>query len=155
MSNSHKFHASIDGSVSPKSIRKMKKTWVSTHYEYYAGFDGSAKPNPGQMRIGGWICGPNGQAIKKFSNDIGLGTNNEAEYRALITLLKIVDKMEVKSIKIVGDSQVVINQVNKKAKARDKRMREFRDEVLSLLKGKYWSLKFIPRKFNADADSLT
>ncbi|KAI0513402.1 hypothetical protein KFK09_009422 [Dendrobium nobile] len=38
-------------------------------------------------------------------------TNNEAEYEALITGLELAILMEIKEIKIFGDSQLVINQV--------------------------------------------
>ena len=57
--------------------------------KYTAGFDGSSMPNPGQMRIGGWIRKPKDNIlIYSFSTNIGHGSSCEAEYLALITLLK-------------------------------------------------------------------
>ena len=120
-----------------------------------AGFDGSATPNPGQMMIGGWIRDPSGKQIYSFSRAIGEGTNNIAEYQALLTLLKEARKLGIKNISIQGDSALIINQVKGIWKARDPRMVQYKNRVHAVLKHMDWELHHVLRRFNKEADSLT
>ena len=39
-------------------------------------------------------------------------SNNETEYKALIVGLRLMHELQVRSVKIFSDSQVVVNQVN-------------------------------------------
>ncbi len=124
-------------------------------YEGY--FDGSAAPNPGQMKIGGFIRRVSDkEIIHKFSIDLGHGTNNEAEYLSLIQLCDPLEKLGIEKIKIYGDSQLVVNQVTGQWKARDPRMESFKITVLDLLKPiPDWTLSHVKRGMNMEADSLT
>ena len=54
--------------------------------KYTAYFDGSAKPNPGMMKIGGLVKDETGTIKGEYSKELGHGTNNEAEYLSLIIL---------------------------------------------------------------------
>lgn len=123
--------------------------------QYVAAFDGSATPNPGQMKIGGFIKF-NNKYYFKFSRSIGQGTNNIAEYAALLTLVKEAQRLGIQNIYIQGDSQLVVNQVNGIWKAKDYTMKQYRDRVIAVLKHiKQWELKHVVRKHNKEADSLT
>ena len=123
---------------------------------YTGGFDGSATPNPGQMKIGGWIKDPSGKIIFEFSREIGQGTNNVAEYAALLTLVKEANRRGIKEIRIKGDSQIVVNQVNRVWRAKVYNMRFYRRRVLSVLNQMdKWELVHVVRKFNKEADNLT
>lgn len=117
-------------------------------------FDGSATPNPGDMKIGGYFKGQ-GDSYK-YSRDIGYGTNNEAEYHSLLYLVKRLNEYEIHKVKIYGDSKLVINQVNGVWKAREPRMKKLKDEVLKELSTiPNWSLVHVLRDRNKIADSLT
>ena len=85
---------------------------------YTAAFDGGATPNPGQMKIGGFIK-LYGKTIWRYSDSIGHGTNNIAEYASLLRLVKKAQTLGIKNIYIQGDSQLIINQVNGVWKAKD------------------------------------
>lgn len=123
---------------------------------YTAGFDGSATPNPGEMKIGTWINTPEGKRLHTTSLSIGHGTNNEAEYTALLALLAVVRTLKIKDIKIQGDSLLVVNQVNGKWKAKNPKMKEFRDHAQELLEGiDNWELTHVLRDKNSEADALT
>lgn len=120
------------------------------------GFDGSAIPNPGDMKIGGWIKNPQGEQIFEFRRAIGEGTNNLAEYAALLTLVKEVQRRDIKEIKIKGDSQLIVNQVNGIWKAKDPRMYHYKNRVITILQTlDEWELIHVKRKFNKEADDLT
>ena len=119
-------------------------------------FDGSAKPNPGMMKIGGFIRSLDRSTINEYSSKLGHGTNNEAEYLSLIKLLNNALELGILKIKIYGDSALVVNQVNRTWKAKDERMKAFRDEALSkLAKFHEWRLEHVKRDLNMEADFLT
>jgi len=46
-------------------------------------------------------------------------TNNEAEYKALLKVLELAKSMEAESILVLGDSQLVIGQVNGTCEAKE------------------------------------
>ncbi len=75
---------------------------------YNCTFDGCAEPNPGMMGCG-WTI--NDEA---FSCSPGSGTNNEAEYYALINLfVALLDRVQSDdSVEICGDSDLIISQIN-------------------------------------------
>lgn len=72
-------------------------------------FDGGCRPNPGEM---------NGSVI--FSGDVedtvvesfGHGTNNLAEWCAVVYGLRLALQHGITDLVVVGDSQLVINQLN-------------------------------------------
>jgi ribonuclease HI len=123
--------------------------------KYIGAFDGGATPNPGDMKIGGFIK-LYGKTIFSYSDSIGYGTNNIAEYASLLRLVKQAQRLNIQNIYIQGDSQLVINQVNGVWKAKDPRMKQYRDRVIAVLKHiKKWEIKHVVRKHNQEADSLT
>lgn len=123
--------------------------------QYTGAFDGSAKPNPGEMKIGGWIAGPDRRVISEFSENLGYGTNNEAEYNAFIRILEEARKLGIKRISLRGDSQLVVNQINRLWKIKDPRMKELSSKAFSLMEGIEVNLSHVVRKYNKTADSLT
>jgi len=81
--------------------------------------DGACYPNPGNMGIG-IVIYKNGVLIKKISEAIGYGTNNIAEYKALIRGLEEVKKINPERIDVYCDSQLVVKQLNRKYKVKNK-----------------------------------
>jgi phosphoglycerate dehydrogenase-like enzyme/ribonuclease HI len=88
----------------------------------------------------GIVIYKDGELIKKISEAIGYGTNNIAEYKALIRGLEEIKKINPERADIYCDSQLVVNQLNKKFKVRDKgiillfnRVEEIRQTIPSKL----------------------
>jgi len=81
--------------------------------------DGACYPNPGNMAIG-IVIYKDGELFKKISEAIGYGTNNIAEYKALIRGLEEVTKINPERIDVYCDSQLVVKQLNKIYKVKDK-----------------------------------
>jgi ribonuclease HI len=133
------------------------KNSADEKFVYVGHFDGSSKPNPGIMKIGGNIKNLRDMstAIYSFSILLDYGTNNRAEYLALIELLEMGIKKGIKRMNIYGDSKLAVMQVNHKWKA-NKDMAPLRDQVLKLLNNfDHWSLSHVPRALNSEADLLT
>ncbi len=123
--------------------------------------DGGSRGNPGPAAIGVVICDEKGSAIKKYSKDIGVRTNNEAEYEAVIFALgkmkQLFGKEKVQDIDIEFkmDSELVARQLGGHYK--------IEEEKLFPLFIKVWNLKMdfgdisfveIPREKNTEADRL-
>ena len=82
-------------------------------------------------------------------------TNNEVEYEALIKGLEFAKSLEVESIVVQGDSQLVIGQVNGTCKAKEERMKKYLNRMRHLVK-KFKETSFIqaPREENMATDAL-
>lgn len=137
-----------------EEIRKMIKG-ADSQRKFLGFFDGSARPNPGIMTIGGYINDPSGKTIYSYSVNLGEGTNNVAEYNSLKHLLQECKLRGIKRIHIRGDSQLVINQSTGIWKCKDPLMKELCEEIRGLIK--YvpgCTLEWSPRAKNKQADKL-
>ena len=117
--------------------------------------DGSCYPNPGSMGIGVVIYKDN-VLVKKISEYIGHGTNNIAEYRALIRGLEEIKDVRVDRIAAYCDSQLVVKQLNGQYKVKDKKILPLFIKVQKLrekIKGKIFFI-WESRDNNSIADGL-
>jgi ribonuclease HI len=78
----------------------------------YVYTDGGCRGNPGPSAIGIVICDENKKIIQKHKDRIGNGTNNIAEYKALIKALEIAVSHCRKNIFCFLDSELVVRQLN-------------------------------------------
>jgi ribonuclease HI len=125
-------------------------------FKLKAYFDGGSTPNPGVMAIGGYIEDTDKTIIYEYSEVIGHGTNNKAEYTSLLYLCRALVDHQIQNVRIYGDSSLVVNQVNGVYKAKDPSMISLRDQVRQVLDQiEKWELVHIPRNQNKKADLLT
>jgi ribonuclease HI len=75
-------------------------------------FDGGSRGNPGPAGIGVVVRAADGTALVTLGRYIGKATNNVAEYRALITAMEEAKKLGATKVKIRGDSELVVRQMN-------------------------------------------
>lgn len=117
--------------------------------------DGGARGNPGPAAIGVVIRDESGNILNEFGKRIGVGTNNEAEYKALVYGLNALKKLDIDSCVCNLDSELVVKQLNGQYKVKEPRMRILYDEVKELAKG-FVEINFVhvPRKDNSHADKL-
>ena len=86
--------------------------------------DGGSRGNPGPGAIG-ILIRDEGKILTKFSEFIGdMVTNNEAEYTALIKVLKMASEITDGEITCVMDSELVVKQMHGKYKVRHPAMME-------------------------------
>ena len=90
--------------------------------------DGGSRGNPGEAAIGVYIENEKGETIEKISERIGFGTNNEAEYKAVIRALEWLIQnqnlvTENTKIEFFLDSQLVYSQINGLFKVKNERIR--------------------------------
>ena len=82
-------------------------------------------------------------------------TNNEVEYEALLKGLELAKFIKANSILVLGDSQLVIGQINGTCEAKEDRIKRYLKKVAHFVK-KFKEADFvqIPREENVEADTL-
>ena len=116
--------------------------------------DGASRGNPGESGIGVLVIRPDGSR-KEIRDYIGRGTNNEAEYKALITALGHLLAEEISEAKIHTDSQLVASQMNGLWKVRNPKLRTLHSEAKKLVSSlSAIEIEYVPRENNSEADAL-
>ena len=116
--------------------------------------DGACFGNPGPMGIGVAIY-KDGVRVEELSEYIGHGTNNIAEYSAVIKAIKTARSMGENQVHIKSDSQLVVKQLNNEYRVRDPELTVLKKGVESLCVGIDVRFEHIPREKNSEADKLS
>jgi ribonuclease HI len=117
--------------------------------------DGGARGNPGPAAIGVVVSDKNGDVLDEHAEQIGVATNNVAEYRALLKGLERAAALGAREIEIVNDSELVARQLTGVYKVKHPAMRPLYEEALAALRGfDRWRIRSVPRAQNARADAL-
>jgi len=117
--------------------------------------DGGSRGNPGPSAIGVVIND------KGYSEYVGEGTNNEAEYKAVIFALKKTkallgkERLKETEIELKSDSELLVKQLSGEYKIIEPRIQQFFIEIWNL-KQDFLAVEFkaIRREQNYEADSL-
>ena len=117
--------------------------------------DGGARGNPGPAALGVVVRDSGGVIVDERAERIGEATNNVAEYRALLLGLKAAKELGASEVEIVGDSELVVRQVEGRYKVKDATMKKLHAEVKGrLAEFEDWEIRHVKRAHNADADRL-
>jgi ribonuclease HI len=117
--------------------------------------DGGARGNPGPAAIAAVVSDADGEIIHEANETIGRATNNVAEYRALLLGIERGLMLGATELDLVGDSELIVKQVQGKYKVKDAGLKPLHAEVRSKLAGVGdWSIRHVRREHNAEADRL-
>jgi len=117
--------------------------------------DGGARGNPGPAGIGAIILNEAGKVVAEVSEYIGEATNNQAEYKALIAGLVKAKELGVLELEVFLDSELVVKQLNREYRVKDKDLAPLFLEVYNISLGfKKIVFKHIRREKNELADKL-
>jgi ribonuclease HI len=117
--------------------------------------DGAARGNPGPAAVGIVVEDETGRTIYEASRRIGVRTNNEAEYLALIAALHYLKESRVTSADFHLDSELVVRQVLGQYRVKEPRLQSLHGQVVMLLNAvPTRTIRHIPRSRNARADEL-
>lgn len=123
--------------------------------------DGGSRGNPGEAALGVVICDANGNILKKYGEKLGIKTNNEAEYAAVVSALKKVkamfgkEKTKKMHVEMRMDSELIARQLGGIYKIEQERL--FASFIA------IWNLKLdfagvtfvhVPREKNKEADRM-
>ena len=119
--------------------------------------DGGSKGNPGPSSIGG-VGYIDGKKVFEFNKSIGIATNNDAEYQALIKALEQIlnIKSQILKIEFYSDSRLMVNQVKGLFKVKNGKIREYILKIRSLEQEINLPITYhlISREQNIEADRL-
>ena len=102
--------------------------------------DGAARGNPGPAAYA-FLFVNNDAIIHHGFGFIGTATNNAAEYKAIINALKAAEKFHRGHIQVFSDSNLAIQQINRKWKINYPHLIELCSEVYQLC-DKYEKVEF-------------
>jgi ribonuclease HI len=117
--------------------------------------DGGSRGNPGPAGIGAVITDPQGGELARANDYIGEGTNNTAEYRALLLGLERALELGAREVEVVNDSQLIERQVRGEYRVKKPDLKVLHQQALeSLERFENWSIRSVPREQNELADLL-
>lgn len=115
--------------------------------------DGAARGNPGPAGAGIYLKS-DGKVLLKEKEYIGERTNNEAEYIALILGLEKAAGFG-KEIKVISDSELLVNQVKGEFKVKQIHLKSLLERVRQAqVKFEHFEIKHSFRDDNKEADRL-
>lgn len=117
--------------------------------------DGGARGNPGPAAIGVVVSRPDGAVVDEVAEQIGVATNNVAEYRALLRGLERAAALGAREVELVNDSELVARQLMGVYKVKHPAMKPLHQEAMGALRAfDRWQIRSVPRAQNARADEL-
>jgi ribonuclease HI len=75
-------------------------------------FDGGCAPNPGKMSACIVVVRPDQEPESRTAFNLGDGTNNIAEWSAVVWAAQWAKENGLKKVTLLGDSLLVVNQAN-------------------------------------------
>lgn len=123
--------------------------------------DGGSRGNPGPSAIGAVIVDEHGNTVKEYGEKIEKGTNNEAEYKALIFALKKIKALYGKEktaqieLEMRMDSELAFKQLSGEYKIESENIKPLFIDIWNLkLDFKKVEFKHVYREQNKRADFL-
>lgn len=152
-------HEAVGKILRRYSIDQLRSAFAAaagpTSKEVTVYIDGACRGNPGPMGAGVVVRDKAGIILSRRSKSLGQGTNNRAEYHALIMGLKEAARLGATKVQILTDSALLANQMTSSYRIKDKTLGLMASEALKLMRAfKEVSFKAIPRSENGLADDL-
>lgn len=109
--------------------------------------DGASRGNPGHSGAGVLLLDEKGNELKQDHKYLGIGTNNEAEYRALLRALDLALEAGAEIVDCYLDSELLVRQLNGQYKVKSEKLASYYREVQKKLKSfKTCNFTHVPRE---------
>ena len=96
--------------------------------------DGGARGNPGPAAYGFVLEAEDGTVLAAEGRPIGSATNNVAEYSGLIAGLRKALELEIPSVEVVSDSELMVKQMRGEYRVKNEALRALSLEAAQLAK---------------------
>jgi ribonuclease HI len=117
--------------------------------------DGASRGNPGHSGAGVVIADQEGRILEESSRYLGLGTNNEAEYRALILGLSRAADLGGTELEVRTDSELMVRQIAGAYRVKHANLKPLFEEAgILFARFRARTVHHVPRERNARADLL-
>jgi len=104
--------------------------------------DGGARGNPGPAAIAFIIQSETGQTVTTNSRYVGVCTNNQAEYKALLAALETVAALKTETVTCHLDSELVVKQLSGEYRVKNKELKQLWQKVQEIKK-QFSEAKFV------------
>lgn len=122
---------------------------------YTANIDGAARGNPGPAAYGVVLRRQDGSPLESLGKYIGRLTNNAAEYYALIAALDYAAARGIRRLRVLSDSQLIVNQMKGLYKVKHPDLRPLHERAKKQAAAlEAFAIQYVPREQNRDADDL-
>jgi ribonuclease HI len=91
--------------------------------------DGASRSNPGPSAVGVFICTADFKKVDELSELLPDGTNNVAEYRAVLRGLFLAAKRTNGRVEVRTDSQLLVRQMKGEYRTKKPELAALREEV--------------------------
>jgi len=117
--------------------------------------DGASRGNPGPSGAGALLINEKGEEFP-LTFYLGIKTNNQAEYEALLLGLRELKKRGAQEVEVRADSELLIKQLNGIYRVKHENIIPLFQEAKEISKAfKKISFQHIPREENKQADRLS
>jgi ribonuclease HI len=117
--------------------------------------DGASRNNPGHSAAGLVIADSTGRILLEEGVYLGIGTNNAAEYRALLLALEKARELGADGLVIHSDSELVVRQMQGRYRVKEPALQVLH-AAANRLAGEFREVRYVhvPRERNRHADLL-
>lgn len=122
--------------------------------------DGGARGNPGPAGAGAVIKeikqdGKDGKVLAEIAEYMGVATNNQAEYTAILRGIEKAKELGATEIDFVMDSELAVRQLNGIYKVKNTELAKIFLKIHNLRVGfKNVTFRHVRREYNKEADAL-
>jgi ribonuclease HI len=111
--------------------------------------DGGARGNPGPAAIAFTIQSERGETVATVSHYVGVSTNNQAEYKALLAALETAALLKVEKVTCHLDSELVVKQLSGEYRVKNRELKQLWQAVQEFKK-RFSEIRFVnvPRSHN-------
>lgn len=117
--------------------------------------DGASRGNPGPAGIGVVLLDEDGSPLERIARYVGVTTNNQAEYHALLVGLEAAAHLGAQEVEVRLDSELIVKQMKGQYRVRSPQLEPLYRRARALLFSFPRSIiSYIPRETNREADQL-
>jgi len=139
-------------SSSPGNLFPVPKSAPAAHTAHV---DGGARGNPGPAGYGVAINDASGHPVAELSEYLGHHTNNYAEYQGLLAALRYAAENQIKALKVISDSELMVRQMKGVYKVRHPELRKLYEQAQQLVRRlEHFEIRHALREHNQIADRL-
>jgi len=147
----------MDSSAAARNKSPAKRSTTSADESEFATahVDGGARGNPGPAGYGVVLRDAAGSKIAELSHYLGLRTNNFAEYSGLIAALEWAQQKDLRALKVISDSELMVRQITGQYKVRSPELKPLYERARFLIRSfDSFKIEHARREKNKDADRL-
>ena len=117
--------------------------------------DGASRGNPGPAGIGAQITDDDGTVLAEIARGLGIATNNQAEYTAVLEGLKRALELGATQVTVRSDSRLLVEQLSGRFRVKNPTLQRLHKEVRDVA-GRFERVGYVhvPRERNTEADRL-